>query len=95
MIISGKTLSAAEVAEAFGVDQDTILDWETTDKKFPKRSVGSNANIGVWNTAEIAKYAREHKNENVIVLPFSYEKVERFVFWGGHVQGSLSWLLYL
>ena len=74
MIISGKTLSAAEVAEAFGVDQDTILDWETTDKKFPKRSVGSNANIGVWNTAEIAKYAREHKNENVIVLPFSYEK---------------------
>ncbi len=74
MILSGKTLSAAEVAEAFGVDQDTILDWETTDKKFPKRSAGSNANIGVWNTTEIAKYAREHKNENVIVLPFSYEK---------------------
>ena len=81
MIISGKTLSAAEVAEAFGVDQDTILDWETTDKKFPKRSVGSNANIGVWTTAEIAKYAMK--------------KVESFVFWGGHVQGSLSWSLYL
>ena len=36
MIISGKTLSAAEVAEAFGVDQDTILDWKLLIKSFQR-----------------------------------------------------------